>query len=149
VKFFPKSIALWLGAITPPILSLFFIMNFAVPSVFLDEWEIVPYLYEIFGGGDIFSLDITHQHNEHIPIFPRLIILGLASLSSYNIFLELIVGWIFLNLTLIVFWFLLVKTVPESKWLIIPISWLSNSFIQYPVFLLGWICNLVNRPVVF
>jgi len=129
---------IWIGTITPAILSIYFIQNFAVPTVFQDEWEIVPQLRIIFSGEDIFSLNLHYPHNEHIPIFPKLILIALASISSYNIFLEIIVGWIFLSLTVLVLWFLLVKTNPEIRWLIVPISWLSYSFVQYENFLWGW-----------
>jgi len=129
---------IWIGTITPAILSIYFIQNFHVNTVFWDEWEIVPYLSIIFSGGDIFSLNILHPHNEHFPIFPRLLVLSLASLSSYNIFLEVFVGWLFVTMTVLVFWFLLGKTYPEVRWMIIPISWLSYSFIHYQNFLFGW-----------
>jgi len=138
MNYFSNPIVLWIGAIIPAILSIFFIINFDVSTVFWDEWHIVPYLSVIFGGGDIFSLDLTSSHNEHIPLFPRLIILSFAGLSFYEIFLGKIVGWIFLSMIVIVLWFLLSKTFPEAKWLIIPISWISYSVVQYPVLLQGW-----------
>ena len=137
MKIFSNSIALWLGTLTPAVLSIFFITKFWINTVFWDEWEIVPLLSILFGG-DILSLELTGIHNEHLPFFHRLIVLGLASISSYNIFLEVIVGWIFLTLTILVLWFLLVKTFPEAKLLIIPISWVSYTFVQYENFLSGW-----------
>ena len=132
------TVLIWIGTITPALLSIYFIQNFYVNTVYWDEWEIVPSLSIIFGGEDIFSLNIHSTHNEHLPIFPRLLVLFLASISSYNIFLEVFVGWLFVTMTVLVFWFLLGKTYPEVKWMIIPISWLSYSFIQYQNFLFGW-----------
>ena len=132
------TVLIWIGTITPAILSIYFIQNFYVNTVFWDEWEIVSYLSRIYSGESFFSLNFEHPHNEHIPIFPRLLVLSLASISSYNIFLEVFVGWLFVSMTVLVFWFLLGKTYPEVKWMIIPISWLSYSFIQYQNFLFGW-----------
>jgi len=137
LKIFSNPIIFWAATITPAILSLFFITQFWINTLFLDDWQIVPLITIIFEG-DISSLEITGLHNEHIPIFPRLIVLGLAAASSYNIFLEVIVGWVFLTLTLFVIWRLLLKTFPNEKWLIIPISWATYTFVQFENFLWGW-----------
>jgi len=138
MNLFCKPIVLLAGAIIPAILSLHFILTLAVPTIFWDEWGFVPLVIKIFKGDEILSLELISLHNEHLIFFPRLIVLGLASISSYNLFLEIIVGWIFLSFTILVLWFLLIKTAPEAKWTIIPITWLSYSFIQYENFLWGW-----------
>jgi len=149
MNYFSNPIVLWVGAIIPAILSIFFIINFDVPTPFWDEWDIVPYLSVIFGGGDVFSLDLTSSLFEHIPIVTRLIILSVASLSFYEIILGKIVGWIFLTMTVIVLWFLLSKTFPEAKWLIIPMSWISYSVIQFNNLLDGWASIHFNSTVFF
>jgi len=97
----------------------------------------VPILKEFFTGGDALT-PLTLQHNEHIPFFPRSIFLVLAYFTSYNVFFELLVGWIFLILTVYVLWRLLNQTVPETRWLIIPMAWLTFSFSQYKTMLWGY-----------
>lgn len=70
-------------------------------------------------------------------MFPHLIFLGLAYLTSYNIIYEMLLGWALLGFVLFVLWRLLLQTFPEGKWIIIPIAWLAYSFSQYETFLWG------------
>lgn len=148
MKLISNSFWIVIGTFTPAVLSIFFILNFAVDTIFLDEWEIVPFLPSIFDG-TLFSLNLGSPQNDHIPIFPRLFILGIVSVSSYNIFLELMVGWIFLSATIFVLWRLLLRTIPDLQLLIIPISWLSYSFVQYENFLWGWSSIFWHLPIFF
>jgi hypothetical protein len=53
-----------------------------------DQWRF-PDLLASFEHGELTLRDLAAQHNEHRILFPRLIVLGLASLSRWNISLEL------------------------------------------------------------
>ncbi|MDE1764094.1 MAG: hypothetical protein KGH88_07585 [Thaumarchaeota archaeon] len=77
------------------------------------------------------------SEHEHRPVFPSTILLGLQYLTSFNTFYEMLVGWIFLNLTLFVLWRLLCQTFQDGKWVIIPIAWMTYSFTQYEILLDG------------
>jgi len=134
-KFSSKLIGI--GILIPAILSLYFIVQFGITTVYWDEWVMVPILKEFFTGGDVLS-HLTKQHNEHIPFFPSSILLVLAYFTAYNVIFELLVGWIFLSLTVYVLWRLLNQTVPEARWLIIPMAWLTFSFSQYETMLWGY-----------
>ena len=135
-KKFPNKL-IGIGVLVPALLSLYFMTQLGLSTVFLDEWYMVPLLGEFYSGGDPFSILIQPQ-NEHITFFPKVIILGVAYVTSYNIFVEIFVGWIFLSLTLFVLWRLLNQTVPEARWLIIPMAWLTYSFSQYETMLWGF-----------
>jgi len=52
--------------------------------------------------------------------------------------MEILVGWTFLSLTLLVLWLLLRQTIPEAKWIIIPVSWLNYSLAAYGDLLWGF-----------
>jgi len=128
------SIFLWIGVSIPSILSLYFIFQFGVTTVINDQWKVVKNLGLLFSGGDWLQA-ITINLNEHIPFFPQLIMLSTAYFTSYNIFIDILVGWMFLSLTLLVLWLLLRQTIPEAKWIIIPVSWLNYSLAAYSVLL--------------
>lgn len=131
-----SSFILWIGAIIPIILYLYLISKFAITTIFWDEWEIVPLLESYYKNEDWFSL-LLLPHNLHIAFFPYLIILGTSIATSFDTFAEIIVAWLFLVLALIFYWLLIKQTVPDSKWLIIPISWVLFSFSQYENILWG------------
>jgi hypothetical protein len=57
---------------------------------FWDQWNFVPLLGKSYEEGITFQ-DLWGQHNEHRLLFPRLIMLGLAHASRYNIVWELAV----------------------------------------------------------
>ncbi len=115
---------------------MIFILQFGINSVFLDEWQLVPLLKSSLTGQPWLQ-DLFVQSNEHHPVFPHLIFLGLAYFTSYNIIYEMLLGWAFLGIVLFVLWRLLLQTFPEGKWIIIPIAWLTYSFSQYETFLWG------------
>jgi len=132
-----QSILIILGVCIPAILSLYFITQFGLRTIFLDEWWVVPIL-EPFFTGENWLPTILVQQNEHIPVFPRLLILITAHFTSFNTFYELFVGWIFLSLTVLIFWLLLCRTFPRERWLIVPIAWMTFTFNQYETMLWGF-----------
>jgi len=134
-KFSTKLILI--GVLIPAFLSLYFILQFGITTVFWDEWLMVPILNKFYTGGNLFPI-LTEQHNEHFDFFPRIITLAVAYFTSYDVFFELFVGWIFLSLTLFVLWLLLKQTFPEARWLIIPMAWMTFSFSQYETMLWGF-----------
>jgi hypothetical protein len=78
-------------ALLPPIFLIGLVVRYAVQVPFLDQWELVPLLDRSFSG-DLTIHDLWAQHNEHRIFFPRLIMLGLARLTGWNIGYELAVN---------------------------------------------------------
>jgi hypothetical protein len=79
----------WLGALAVPVLvTLISVMRLGVNVPFWDEWTMVPLLQKLRDGSLSFN-DLWAQHNEHRPLFPRAIDLGLASATSWDIRAEL------------------------------------------------------------
>ena len=132
----PLKSLIIIGVATPALSSLIFILQFGINSVYLDEWELVPLLKSSLTGQPWLQ-DLFVQSNEHHPVFPHLIFLGLAYLTSYNVIYEMLLGWALLGIVLFVLWRLVLQTFPEGKWIIIPIAWLAYSFSQYETFLWG------------
>ena len=85
-----------------PILSVgayIYFLGLNIP--FWDQWANVPLLMKQEEGGLTFA-DLTAQHNEHRPFFPRLIWIGLAGLTDYNVKAE---QWANLVIAAVVFVF--------------------------------------------
>jgi len=149
LKFFP--IFLWIGVGIPAALNLYFVFKFGITTVIADEWRIVMVLGQLFSGENWLSSLLLNQ-NEHFTFFPQLIIIILAYFTSFNLLIEAIVGWGISSLILLVLWKLLRQTIPEGRWLIIPLAWLNYSLaaftdtiwgfpsIQYHLTLLSLVC---------
>ena len=65
----------------PAVFLVCMILRFHVNVPYYDEWEMASKLEKTYTGTLGFQ-DIWGQHNEHHPVFPRMIILVLARLSS-------------------------------------------------------------------
>lgn len=83
---------------------------YALDMPYYDQWELVPLLEKVHAG--TFSLgDVWAQHNEHRLVFPRLVMLGLAHLTDWNIYAELAT-----NLVLALFtWMILFMIIRRSS----------------------------------
>ncbi|MBM3285630.1 MAG: hypothetical protein FJY81_07125, partial [Candidatus Aminicenantes bacterium] len=76
-------------AFVPLIVLILEIIRFHVDIPFWDQWNFVPLLGKALDG-DLHISDLWQQHNEHRLIFPRLLMVGLARISAYNILHELV-----------------------------------------------------------
>jgi hypothetical protein len=74
------------------VLVLIFVYGVNVP--FWDQWQGVPPLIEKMTNGTLGLSDFFAQHNEHRIFFPRLVMLGLALLTHWNIKIELFTSWV-------------------------------------------------------
>ncbi len=64
------------------------IFRFAVDAPFSDEWALVGHLEKSFEG-TLTLRDLFDQHNESRIFFPRIVLIGLARLTDWNIFYEI------------------------------------------------------------
>lgn len=72
-----------------PILSVVgLIVNFGVNIPAYDQW-VLPQLLEKTGSGTLKFSDLFELHNTHRILFPRIIFIGLAWISNWNIKLEM------------------------------------------------------------
>lgn len=122
----------------PLVFTSFFIYKFGITIPYWDQWELVP-LLEKMHNHSLTLADLWAQHNEHRIIFPRILMLLLARLSNWNIFLELCTNVI---LGIFIFQFLLsiLRSTSEitSFWLKMFISLMVFSIFQYDNWLWGW-----------
>lgn len=76
--------------IAPPVIQFLYIRCFSVDVPWWDEWAFVDLLqsWSRQDMGRVIAL-LWAQHNEHRPLFPRLIMLVLAQLTGWNIRTEM------------------------------------------------------------
>jgi hypothetical protein len=83
-----------------PLLSVGLYVTFLGLNIpFLDQWGFVSILMKKYQGTLTFA-DLFSRHNEHRPLFPRLIWLGLSEMTRYNVKAEL---WLNLLIALVTF----------------------------------------------
>lgn len=75
----------------PIVLLTIIAFRFSLDLPYWDQWEFVPLLQKSYQGNLTFN-DFWTPHNEHRPVFPRLIMLGLARLTNWNIRWELVIN---------------------------------------------------------
>lgn len=117
------------GAVFPSFLTLIFIVRYGVNVIVWDEIDVIPLVKAFFEGGPWLGYLIL-PHNEHLIVLPSLVILANAALTSWNVVWEMLTGWFLINVSLVVLWRFLKETVPDSSWLIVPVSWLLFLFEQ-------------------
>ncbi len=125
--------------IVPPVLELLYICRFSVDVPWWDEWAFVGLLRSWYQGdmGQIIAR-LWAQHNEHRPVFPRLIMVMLAKLTGWNIRFEMYFGLLLSILMLVVIGLIYKKTVGSSTWGFVPLAWLVFSLGQWENILWGW-----------
>jgi hypothetical protein len=124
---------------------LVFIPIFHVNIPVSDQWELVPYIPLVEEDLPVSPLRIlevlTHPHNEHQILFPRLIMLGLMKFSHWNIVWELWVNVILAIITFVtIYWFSskVVKDTREADLTFSLIAVLIFSWSQWKNWLWGW-----------
>jgi hypothetical protein len=75
-------------AALPPLALALFVAKYGVSVPYCDSWDLVPLLEKSYTG-QLTLHDLWAPHNEHRTFFPRLIMLGLARLTRWNIGYEL------------------------------------------------------------
>jgi hypothetical protein len=81
------------AAALPPLLLAGMYIGFAVDVPLFDQWE-WPLFLDKWHSGTLAPADFWAQHNEHRPLFPRLLLLALAAPSGWDIRLELALNFL-------------------------------------------------------
>jgi hypothetical protein len=142
---FQKPLSLFLFALAivcPALLVIFVILRFGVDVPYWDDWAFV-HLLERIQTHQLSLMDFLYQHNEHRMAFPRLLKLGLAWFSRWNVFYELFASWTLIVLSFFILLNLLRITLGEKfkdkiKLLLVLNSLLIFSLAQGENFVWGW-----------
>jgi hypothetical protein len=125
--------------VIPIAIQFFYIYRFSVNVPWWDEWAFVDLLqaWARHDFGKVVTL-LWAQHNEHRPIFPRLIMLILANFTGWDVRIEMYFGLLLSTLLLVVIGLVYNKTVGNFLWLFVPLAWLVFSLGQWENILWGW-----------
>lgn len=125
--------------IAPLVIQFLYIRRFSVDVPWWDEWAFVGLLqaWSRPDMGRVVAL-LWAQHNEHRPLFPRLIMLVLAQLTGWNIRTEMYFSLLVSIMLFVVIGLTYRKTVGNSLWKFVPLAWLIFSLGQWENILWGW-----------
>jgi hypothetical protein len=132
-----RTVLLALLAYSPAFLTLRLIARYGVDLGVADDWDLVPFLLKAHEHSLSF-FDFFSQHNEHRYVFPRLILLVLAPLTSGNL-----KGQMFCSVVLVILasgavWYLLCRTTEMSLDKRLLLLGLVNLFLFSPVQVGNW-----------
>lgn len=121
---------------------VYFVARYHVSVPYLDQWELAPLLDKSYEGALQFG-DLWEQHNEHRLVFPKLVMLGLARLTRWNIAWEFAASIVFATVTWCLLLYQLCITARGSEltgrvWLAPLVSLLVFSLSQHENWLWGW-----------
>jgi hypothetical protein len=137
-----SRLAVLILALLPLLILIVHVAQYHVDVPFWDQWNFVPLLGKSYEQGITLG-DLWGLHNEHRLLFPRLIMLGLAHISGYNIVLELVVIILLAVATFIVLWYQYSRTAgvlgySGFPWVVPVFSLLVFTHSQAENWLWGW-----------
>jgi hypothetical protein len=84
---------LWLIILLPPLALAILLLKFSVNVPFWDQWELVP-IFRNVRNGHFYLNDFWQLHNEHRLLFPRLVMIGAAVITGWNIRVEILINFL-------------------------------------------------------
>jgi ABC-2 type transport system permease protein len=119
--------------------GFYYVHAFGVNLFWMDEWDVVPVLYEHYSDGALTWADLWKPHNEHRIFFPKLVMLGLGLLTKGNAVANLYFIEILLTATLGVYILAFRKQCNRAAdvWLMVPVAFLIFSLAQHQNMLWG------------
>ena len=123
--------------------AFYYVRLFGVNIVFWDEWGTVS-LFEKFHSGTLGLSDLFAQSTIHISFFPKVVILFMGIVTSYNTVIQMYLILLCLCIALAVIFLTFRNSTshsPYSLFLFVPIAFLMLSPIQHYNFLMGFQIN--------
>lgn len=133
---------LWMTlAIIPPLILGLLIIKYSVNVPITDQWQIAAIFKKINEGTVNFS-DLITQHNESRKLFPRLIFIGLAYLTNWNVKYEMLVIFLLACVISVNIYCLNKFTVDAAQVKVLFIAFISNIFIFSPIQYENWLWGI-------
>jgi hypothetical protein len=117
--------------------SLFFILVYSVNIPLTDEWHFISFAKMVLTNESFWEFERFVMYNGHIVIIPNLLLTANILLFSWNPVYLMIFGWFLVSFSSFVLFLILRKTFPKIILLMIPISAILFSPVQYENFLWG------------
>ncbi len=120
----------------PPLVLAAALIKYSVNVPFWDQWELVTLIQKLHNGTAGFS-DFFAQHNEHRIFFPRIVMVVLAYITSWNTKFEVAANVVLAASSMWFLWLMLRKTLTERR-LIFAITFLISLILFSPVQFENW-----------
>jgi len=118
--------------------ALYFIHSFGVNIPITDEWAWVTFAQMVLSGEPFWEFPQFIIYNGHGLIITNLIFLLSIVFSAWNFIYLMYFGWVLVSISVFVTFLIVKKTFPQTLWIMIPISAIMYSPIQYENFLWGF-----------
>ncbi|MDO8649572.1 MAG: hypothetical protein Q7R81_07395 [Candidatus Peregrinibacteria bacterium] len=102
--------------IVPFVVLLFAIIHFGVPVVVGDFWGTIPFMEEVLLRHEFQPSFLLSQFNEHRFPLPLLLITGMALLTGWNIYAELLIAPMAAAASVALLCTLFSRTLPDRHW---------------------------------
>jgi hypothetical protein len=119
----------------PVAIGFGYVGRFGVNVVYFDQWEMVP-LFDKLSSGDLTFSDLFAQHVQHRMFFPKLAMLALGSLTSYDNVAEMYLILCCFLVTVLCVIAAFGRRTPALA--LIPVGFLVFSLRQFENMLWGW-----------
>ena len=131
----------------PFLILIWMVARYSIDVPYLDQWDFVPLIEKMYQGQLTFH-DLWMQFNEHRILFPKLIMLGLARLTHWNIRYESATSVVLaLGVFLVLAWQIRASArvfgERQLRWALPACSLVAFSASQYENFLWGWQVGLL------
>lgn len=114
------------------------LIRYSVNAPFWDQWSYVP-LVAKFHEGTLTVYDLWKQHNEHRYIFPKLVTVSLAELTSYNIRFEILLNFVTASATYGLLLVMLKRLLGNYRSLLLVLAGVVAWLLFSPVQWINWI----------
>lgn len=138
----PQVLIPWAVAVVVPLAWLAVMVDrLGVNVPFWDEWALIPVLRDSYSG-HLHLGELWAQHNEHRLFFPRLVLVGLAHLTHWDLRADMFASVVLAGVTLLVLVVWLRASLNLPPWILVAAAGLFALFvvspIQYENWLWGW-----------
>lgn len=133
-------------AIIPACLTGILILKYSVNVPYWDEWPLAEMFKKIYAGSLTFQ-DLISQHNESRKLFPRILFIGLAYLTGWDVRYQMLVSFILACFISFSLYRLSRLTVGGSSTKLILLAFLANLLIFSPSQQDNWLWGI--QVVVF
>ncbi len=103
--------AKWILLVLPVVFLAWFMNRYAVNVIMREDFDLIAEFMDIKNTGHINWLKLVAFNNEHIILFPKIVIFLLAYISDYNNKVMIIAIW----LTLVAIYYLIIRFTVEKK----------------------------------
>lgn len=115
--------------------TLFLIETYNISTPFADDYDVALIVYSIIENKKFpYNELITAFNQQHIPIFPRLVLIPTLLVDSFDVKNASYFGFSLMIFSIFLLYKLLKKTDPSLTWLLIPISAFIFSPLQHILF---------------